>query len=59
MPKLFRHGSMILYFWSNESKPTEPIHVHISYKTQTPDADKMAEEGERRILRAENGFDVT
>ena len=29
MPQVFRIGSYIIYFWSNESVPIEPIHVHI------------------------------
>ena len=30
MPKVFRIGSFLVYFWINEGQPTEPIHVHIS-----------------------------
>lgn len=30
MPQIFRFGSYRIYFWTNESKPLEPIHVHIS-----------------------------
>ncbi|MCI9560316.1 DUF4160 domain-containing protein [Clostridiaceae bacterium] len=31
MPQIFRIGSYIIYFWSNENTPLEPEHVHISY----------------------------
>jgi hypothetical protein len=30
MPQIFKFGSYWVYFWTNEGKPTEPIHVHIS-----------------------------
>jgi len=29
MPQIFKIGSYIVYFWSNEGEPLEPIHVHI------------------------------
>ena len=30
MPQVFKIGSYWVYFWSNESKPLEPVHVHIA-----------------------------
>ena len=30
MPQVFRIGSYWVYFWANENKPLEPIHVHAS-----------------------------
>ena len=30
MPQIFRIGSYIVYFWSNEGIPLEPVHVHIA-----------------------------
>ncbi len=30
MPQIFRIGPYIVYFWSNENDPLEPIHVHIA-----------------------------
>ncbi len=30
MPQLFRMGPYVIYFWSNEDSPLEPIHVHIA-----------------------------
>ena len=29
MPQIFKIGAYIVYFWANEGKPLEPIHVHI------------------------------
>lgn len=30
MPQVFRIGSYWVYFWANEGKPGEPVHVHVS-----------------------------
>ena len=30
MPQVFRIGAYVVYFWSNEGVPLEPIHVHVS-----------------------------
>lgn len=30
MPQIFKVGSYLIYFWSNENDPLEPIHVHVS-----------------------------
>ena len=30
MPQIFKIGSYLIYFWSNEHDPLEPIHVHVS-----------------------------
>ena len=39
MPKLFRVGRYVIYFWSNENG--EPIHVHIAEVTPTAGATKV------------------
>ncbi len=41
MPQLFRIGSYILYFWSNENDPLEPIHVHIAEGRASANATKI------------------
>ena len=30
MPRIFKIGGYLVYFWSNENDPLEPIHVHVS-----------------------------
>lgn len=30
MPQIFKIGPYIIYFWSNENNPLEPVHVHIA-----------------------------
>ena len=41
MPQLLRIGPYILYFWSNESEPLEPVHVHIAEGKATRNATKI------------------
>lgn len=41
MPQIFRIGPYIIYFWSNENKPLEPIHVHIAEGRATANATKI------------------
>jgi hypothetical protein len=41
MPQLLRIGPYILYFWSNENLPLEPIHVHITEGTASANATKI------------------
>ena len=30
MPQIFRIGAYWVYFWTNESMPLEPVHVHVA-----------------------------
>ena len=41
MPQIFKIGGYIVYFWSNESDPLEPVHVHISEGIPTANATKI------------------
>ena len=41
MPQIFKVGSYFIYFWANENKPLEPIHVHISKGTPNANATKV------------------
>lgn len=41
MPQIFRIGPYIVYFWSNENKPLEPIHVHVAEGRATANATKI------------------
>lgn len=41
MPQIFKIGSYLVYFWSNESKPLEPIHVHASEGFPSENATKI------------------
>jgi len=41
MPQLFKIGSYIIYFWSNENDPLEPIHVHVAEGMATANGSKI------------------
>lgn len=41
MPQIFRIGPYIVYFWSNENDPLEPVHVHIAEGCATANATKV------------------
>ncbi|MGN1381744.1 MAG: DUF4160 domain-containing protein [Eubacterium sp.] len=41
MPQLFRIGRFIVYFWSNEGLPEEPVHVHVSEGRPSSNATKF------------------
>lgn len=41
MPQLYKIGSYIIFFWSNENMPLEPIHVHISEGKASANATKI------------------
>ena len=41
MPQIFRVGSYIVYFWSNENNPLEPVHVYIAEGRASANATKV------------------
>lgn len=41
MPQVFKIGSYWVYFWSNENKPLEPVHVHIAKGKPKPNGTKV------------------
>ena len=41
MPQLFRIGPYLIYFWSNENNPVEPVHVHITEEKPSPNTTKV------------------
>ena len=41
MPQVFKIGSYWVYFWANEGKPNEPVHVHISEGRPVENATKV------------------
>ena len=41
MPQVFKIGPYIVYFWSNENEPLEPIHVHIAEGRASANATKI------------------
>lgn len=41
MPQIFKIGSYIVYFWSDEGLPTEPVHVHVAEGRPVPNGTKI------------------
>ncbi len=41
MPQIFRIGSYWVFFWSNESDPLEPVHVHVCQGAPSAGATKI------------------
>ncbi len=41
MPQVFKIGPYWVYFWTNEGRPAEPVHVHISPGGPSENATKV------------------
>lgn len=41
MPQVFKIGSYWVFFWSNESDPLEPVHVHVCQGSPNGNATKI------------------
>ena len=41
MPQIFKIGSYWVYFWSSESIPLEPVHVHVHEGKPVENATKI------------------
>lgn len=41
MPRIFRIGGYIIFFWVNEGDPLEPVHVHVAEGKPTQNATKI------------------
>jgi len=41
MPQVFKIGSYVIYFWANEGKPLEPIHMHVAERVPSINATKI------------------
>ena len=41
MPRFFKIGNYIIYFWINEGAPLEPVHVHVSLDKPVKNATKI------------------
>lgn len=41
MPSLFRLFGYVIFFWSNEGAPLEPVHVHVAKGVPNASATKI------------------
>lgn len=58
MPQLLRIGSYIVYFWSNEGRPLEPVHVHVAEGRASADATKLWITSTGRVVVCNNDSGV-
>ena len=41
MPQVFNISGYLIFFWTNEGKPVEPIHFHITDGVPSPNCTKV------------------
>lgn len=58
VPQLFKFGGYCIYFWSNENKPLEPVHVHVAYGRPSRTGTKIWITSESRALLANNNSGI-
>ena len=58
MPQLFRFGNYVIYFWSNENNPIEPVHVHVSEKKPVKNGTKIWITRSRHTIIANNYLEI-
>lgn len=58
MPQIFRIGPYIVYFWSNESDPLEPVHVHIAKGRASANGTKVWITGSGKALLCNNNAKI-
>ncbi|MCL2204176.1 MAG: DUF4160 domain-containing protein [Defluviitaleaceae bacterium] len=54
MPQVFKVGPYVIYFWANEGKPLEPVHVHVSQGVPSENATKIWITKRKRCLLCHN-----
>ena len=54
MPQIFKIGPYIVYFWSNENDPLEPVHVHIAEGRASANATKLWITSARKVVLCNN-----
>ena len=58
VPSLFRLFGYIVYFWSNEGMPLEPVHVHVAKGTPSANATKLWITESGGVLLANNNSQI-
>ena len=58
MPQVFKIGSYWVYFWANENKPLEPVHVHVAKGRPVPNATKFWITRSGKALLADNASNL-
>lgn len=58
MLQIFRIAGYLIYFWSNESEPLEPVHVHITNGVPTANTTKVWITRSGKCLLANNASKI-
>ena len=58
MPQVFKIGSYWVYFWTNENKPLEPVHVHVSEGKPVQNSTKVWITAAGKTLLANNNSNI-
>ena len=59
MPQVFKIGSYIFYFWLDEGKPLEPVHIHVAEDAPRENATKIWISKSGRALVANNNSRIS
>ena len=58
MPQVFKIGSYLIYFWSDENEPLEPIHVHAAVGKPSVNATKLWITESGKVLLCHNRSEI-
>ena len=58
MPQIFKLGSYTVFFWSNEGRPLEPVHVHVCKDIPAANATKIWITSAGRCLLCNNNSHI-
>ena len=58
MPQVFKVGSYWVFFWTNEGRPSEPVHVHIAEGMPKANATKVWITSSGKCLLANNNSGI-
>lgn len=58
MPQVFKVGAYLVYFWSDENDPLEPIHVHVAEGKPRKDGTKIWITKSGKTLLANNNAGI-
>ncbi len=58
MPQILRIGPYMIYFWSNENNPLEPVHVHIAEGRASANATKLWITQSGKVLLCNNNSKI-
>ena len=50
MPQIFSIGGYVVYFWSDEGEPSEPVHVHVTQGRPQKNGTKCWISGKEQIF---------